>query len=560
MYQIIKTPTVAKKYSVYQSRILIFMKNLSENSEKVAVHFDPALALPTLLETFRLEQADKIALIEGTQSRTWGESIGRIYRMANGLIALGIEPGDHVAMLSPNSMDYSEMFAATLLAGACAVPMQGMITDHSLNLMLRDCKAKALIVASDMEPMAQYFLRDPAQIVPGGLMGFNFSNNQFSGLEQWLLDQSDAAPNVQISGDDAFNIIYSSGTTGIPKGIIHSHRTRQALAKGLMSIGITSDAVTLVATPLYSNTTITTWWPTLCAGGTLVIMPKFDAEGALQLIQDHQVSHVMLVPVQYDRIMRLKNFAKYDCSSLQLKFSTSAPLRSALKADIIDNFAGELVEFYGLTEGGVGTLFVGSIAKDQKKLGSVGPALPGSILKIIDEQGNELAEGQTGEIVGRSGNMSDGYHNREAASNEMHWYDSEGLLYYKSGDVGHLDADGWLFLSDRRKDMIISGGFNVYATDLELVLLEHPDIHEAAVVAIPSQEWGETPLAIVVREPAASSDSKTLRAWANNKLGKAQRISQLVFVEELPKSSIGKVLKRELRHTYAGLADQQSES
>ena len=285
------------------------MKNLSENSEKVAVHFDPALALPTLLEKFRLEQADKVALIEGTQSRTWGESIERIYRMANGLAALGIEPGDHVAMLSPNSMDYSEMFAATLLAGACAVPMQGMITDHSLNLMLRDCKAKALIVASDMEPMAQYFLRDPAQIVPGGLMGFNFSNNQFSGLEQWLLDQSDAAPNVQISGDDAFNIIYSSGTTGIPKGIIHSHRTRQALAKGLMSIGITSDAVTLVATPLYSNTTITTWWPTLCAGGTLVIMPKFDAEGALQLIQDHQVSHVMLVPVQYDRIMRLKNFA-----------------------------------------------------------------------------------------------------------------------------------------------------------------------------------------------------------------------------------------------------------
>jgi acyl-CoA synthetase (AMP-forming)/AMP-acid ligase II len=152
--------------------------------------------------------------------------------------------------------------------------------------------------------------------------------------------------------------------------------------------------------------------------------------------------------------------------------------------------------------------------------------------------------------------MSDGYHNREVASNAMHWYDSDGLLFYKSGDVGYLDEDGWLFLSDRRKDMIISGGFNVYATDLELILLEHPEIHEAAVVALASREWGETPLALVVREPGAVSDAKTLRLWANDRLGKSQRISQLVFSEDLPKSSIGKVLKRELRETYAGLADQ----
>ena len=532
------------------------MNSSSENSLKVQVPFDPALALPALLEKFRLEQADKVALIEGAQSRTWGESIERIYRMANGLAALGIGHGDIVVMLSPNSMDYSEMFVATLLAGACAVPMQGMITDHSLDLMLRDCNAKALIVASDMEKMAGVFLRDCAQIVPGGLIGFDFSNDQFRDLDRWLIAQSDATPDVQLAGDDEFNIIYSSGTTGTPKGIVHSHRTRQALATGLMSLGITSEAITLVATPLYSNTTITTWWPTLCAGGTLMIMPKFDAEGVLQLIQEHRVTHVMLVPVQYDRIMRLDSYANYDCSSLQVKFCTSAPLRPALKADVIDHFPGELVEFYGLTEGGVGTLFIGSIAKQHDKLGSVGPTLPGSFLKIIDEQGNELATGQPGEIVGRSGNMSDGYHNRKVASDAMHWYDSDGLLFYKSGDVGYLDEDGWLFLSDRRKDMIISGGFNVYATDLELILLEHAEIHEAAVVALASREWGETPLAIVVREPGAVSDAKTLRLWANDRLGKSQRISQLVFAEELPKSSIGKVLKRELRETYAGLADQ----
>lgn len=531
------------------------MSNHPEPGVKMAVSFDPDMALPALLEKWRLQQADRTALVEGAQSRTWGESIERIYRMANGLVALGITPGDRVAMLSRNSMAYSEMFAATLLAGACAVPLQSMITDHSLDLMLRDCNARAFFASRELAPMAQLFLRDHTQIVPGGLIGFDFADAQFRELEGWLATQPATAPGVVLAPDDEFNIIYSSGTTGIPKGIVHSHSTRQGLATGLMALGINADAVTLVATPLYSNTTITTWWPTVCEGGAMVIMPKFDAEGALQLIQQHRVTHAMLVPVQYDRIMRLHNFANYDLSSLHMKFSTSAPLRAALKADVIDRFPGELIEFYGLTEGGVGTLFIGSVAREQGKLGSVGPPIPGSILKIIDEQGNELAPGETGEIVGRSGSMSEGYLNRAEANQEMHWYDSDGLLYYRSGDVGYLDEDGWLFLSDRRKDMIISGGFNIYATDLELALLEHPHIHEAAVVALASSEWGETPLAIVVKEPGGDSDQETLRAWANARLGKAQRISQLVLSEELPKSSIGKVLKRELRSIYAGLSD-----
>ncbi len=151
--------------------------------------------------------------------------------------------------------------------------------------------------------------------------------------------------------------------------------------------------------------------------------------------------------------------------------------------------------------------------------------------------------------------MSNGYLNREDANQEMHWYDSDGLLYYKSGDAGYLDEDGWLFLSDRRKDMIISGGFNIYATDLELVLLEHEDVHEVAVVALPSRDWGETPLAIIVKEPNSSVDEESIRTWANAKLGKLQRISQLVYIDELPKSSIGKILKKELRERFATLAE-----
>ncbi|MEM9255868.1 MAG: class I adenylate-forming enzyme family protein [Pseudomonadota bacterium] len=517
------------------------------NEGRILFDFDQSLSLPNLLESHRVEQPDKVALIQGTLQRTWSESIERMYRIANGLIELGVQPGDKVAMLSRNSMAYSELFAGVLLAGGCAVPMQSMITDESLALMLIDSDARVLVVSAEFVAMTDNFLSRQEQLLPGGLLGFDFRDRKFADFERFLTSQSTVAPAITPAPDAPFNIMYSSGTTGVPKGIVHSQRTRQGVAVGLMTLGVSSNSITLITTPLYSNTSFTIWWPTLCAGGTMILESKFDPGRSLQLIQQHRVNTAMFVPVQYDRILRHKDYDAFDLSSMTLKFCTSAPLRAALKKDIIERFPGELVEFYGLTEGGVGTLFIGSVAKQADKLGSVGPALPGTVLKIINDAGDELSTGEIGEIVGRSSNMSDGYHNRDAANRDMHWRDDQGLLYYRSGDVGYLDEDGWLFLSDRKKDMIISGGFNIYATDLELVLLDHPQVHEAAVVAMPSEQWGETPLAIVVTEAHANCSEEFLRQWANERLGKGQQISKLLFVHELPKSSIGKVLKKQLR-------------
>jgi acyl-CoA synthetase (AMP-forming)/AMP-acid ligase II len=220
-----------------------------------------------------------------------------------------------------------------------------------------------------------------------------------------------------------------------------------------------------------------------------------------------------------------------------------------MKRAILARMPGALVEIYGLTEGGVTTMLVANAHPD--KLESVGRPVPGCEVRIVDDAGHTLPAGATGEVVGRGGFMMKRYENRPDATDEMIWRDADGRVFYRSGDIGRLDDEGFLYLLDRKKDVIISGGLNVFASDLESVLLEHPAVREAAVIGVPSEQWGETPLALVVVEPGELPPAEAILDWANGKLGKSQRLSAVEIVEELPKSAIGKVLKRELKERYA---------
>ena len=489
------------------------------------------------------------AVIHDERVVRWGDHAARVHQVANALIALGIRKGHRVAMLARNCIEYQEAFLGTLVAGGCAVPLPTMASRKALKLMLEDCGAKVLIVSGTYREEVASFAQALPRILAEGLIGFDFEAGPFRAYDAWVGAASKEAPGVEITPEDEFNIIYSSGTTGLPKGILHDHRVRAAQAKVFAAFDFSADTVNLVSTPIYSNTTITTWLPTVWFGGVNVMMAKFEARAFLELLQKHRATHTMLVPVQYDRILRVHDYDDFDRSSMQFKFSTSAPLREKLKRELVERFEGELVEFYGLTEGGVTCTLFASRFPD--KLASVGrPA--GGELRIIDEEGNELPAGRTGEIVGRGYNMMRGYVNREDATDELLWRDRQGNLFFKTGDVGRLDEDGFLFLRDRKKDVIISGGFNIYATDLEDVLLGHEAVHEAAVIGVPSQRWGETPLALVVLEEGFDLDAETLRSWANQRLGKGQQIAALEIRQELPKSEIGKVLKRDLRSPYWG--------
>ncbi len=256
----------------------------------------------------------------------------------------------------------------------------------------------------------------------------------------------------------------------------------------------------------------------------------------------------MLVPVQYQRLMALPEFASFDLSSFRMKFCTSAPFAAALKADVLARWPGGLIEFYGMTEGG-GTCILAA-HENPDKLHTVGRPAEGHDIRLIDEAGNELPSNETGEVVGHSRGMMTGYHRQPEKTAEAEWFDPTGKRFIRTGDVGRFDADGFLTLLDRKKDLIISGGFNIYPSDLEAVLREHVAVADVAVVGVPSTQWGETPVAFVVRHPGDPTEADALKQWLNQRVGKTQRLADMRLIDELPRSAIGKVLKRDLRDRY----------
>jgi long-chain acyl-CoA synthetase len=274
-------------------------------------------------------------------------------------------------------------------------------------------------------------------------------------------------------------------------------------------------------------------------------MPKFDAKAWLELAHVHRATHTMLVPVQYERLLAHPAFDTTNLPSFRYAFSTSAPLREQTKREVLRRWPVALVEFYGMTEGGGSCILEARQHPD--KLHTVGRPAPGHVLRLIDEAGCEVGVGEAGEIVGRSPSMMTGYHGRPEATREAEWFDAHGQRYIRTGDVGRFDADGFLQLVDRRKDVIISGGFNLYPSDLEAVLRTHPQVLDVAVVGVASPQWGESPVAFVVRRGEGVVDASALLAWAHARLGKTQRLQALYWIDALPRSPIGKVLKRDLR-------------
>ncbi len=496
-------------------------------------------SLPDRIAAQARQRPSDRALIQDDQSISFAALESAMNRVAASLQAAGLVPQDVIAICAANSIAYVELFCAALRAGIIVAPLPPTATADSLASMIADCGAAILFLdAAAAAHLAPVRTRIEATTI-------TLDDTGSVPLRDWLAPPGTLPEPVEVDPQWAFNIIYSSGTTGTPKGIVQSHAMRSPYDTPDAPFGYGPDTVTLISTGLYSNTTLTSVFPALGGGGAVLLMAKFDAVRFLELAQQWHATHAMLVPVQFQRIMAVPDFDRFDLSTFKMKFCTSAPFSAALKADVLRRWPGGLTEYYGMTEQGGGTVLYAHERPD--KLHTVGRPWPWTDIRLIGEDGREVAPGAVGEVVGASGLAMTGYHNRPDATAAATWHDAEGRPFIRHGDMGRFDEDGFLILMDRKKDMIISGGFNVYPSDLEAALCEHPGVAEAAVIGVPSEAWGETPAGFVTLHPAATETGDEIRAWVNARLGKVQRISSVDIMNSLPRNHIGKVMKRELR-------------
>jgi long-chain acyl-CoA synthetase len=501
--------------------------------------------LPDLIAAHARARPDATALVCGNERLTYAQLDAGMDRVAATLQRDGLQPRDSIAICAHACNAYLVLFMGALRAGIAVAPLAPSSTPAQITGMTADAGAKHLFLdAANAQAV-------PRQITGALVQRIRLDESDGdTPLSSWLAAPGTRAHAVPIDPAWPFNIIYSSGTTGTPKGIVQPHSMRWGQVRRAEAGGYGADTVTLVATPPYSNTTLVVVIPTLARGGALVLLSKFDCASYLALAEEHRATHTMLVPVQYQRLMAWPEFDRHDLSSFRFKACTSAPFRAELKAEVLRRWPGALTEYYGMTEGGGSTILYCHLFP--KKLHTVGQPAEGHDIRLIDEDGRELPPGSDviGEVVGRSSSMMLGYHNQPAKSREAEWFDAQGRRFIRTGDVGRFDEDGFLVLMDRRKDMIISGGFNIYPSDLEAELRQHPAVADAAVVGVASEQWGETPVAFIVRRAGYDDAPEAIKRWFNERVGKTQRLADLVLIDELPRSAIGKVLKRELRDGY----------
>lgn len=510
----------------------------------------PGVTLPTLVALHGKWRAARPALIEGERRLTWRQFEHETARVANGLDLLSLQSGDRVAVLMDNSLEMVVLLFGILRRGCVAVPLNVSISDAAVAGMIEDADARA-VFANSRHCARIDALRATSQVVARAVrVALGGAGPGWADFNTWSSAQSPEWAGA-VRPEQECNIIYSSGTTGTPKGIVHTHGTRMHWAIDLaLALRYRSDCVTLCSLGLFSNITWVAMLCTVLVGGTMVVMPSFDAAAAVELMERERVSHGTLVPVQLERMLRVPHLEQRDLSSLDSFMCCGSPLALDIKREFPRRFDCRLIELYGLTEGLCTILAPEDF---DRKTDSVGKPFLGTDLKIVGEDDREVPDGETGEIVGLSPLLMSGYHANNAASGDATWTDARGRRWLRTGDLGRLDSEGFLYIVDRKKDMILSGGQNIYPADIEAIMRTHPDVADVAVVGVRSLKWGETPIAVVVPVPDARIAEQELVEWTNARVGKQQRIRGIVSRATLPRNANGKVLKRELRLELANL-------
>lgn len=469
----------------------------------------------------------------------------RVDRVAHLLTGLGVKKTQRVATLLPNTLELLELYWACARTGAVAVPLSPLLNGVGLSSLINDAGAVCLVTQKSLLPVVAAVLPELATLAPERILLIDGGEPPWGDYAA-LAAAAPATepPDAGVGPDDLFNVMYTSGTTGLPKGIMHSHRVRAMYALLLGAAWrMTPESVVLHTGAIVFNGAFVTLMPAFHLGATYILQRQFDAAAMIETIAREKVTHIMVVPAQIIALLDSPAFDPARLASLRMILSLGAPLAQPRKDQLNQLLPGRFHELYGLTEG-----FVTILDKTDavRKAGSVGCPPPFSEVRIVDEAGHDLPPGQPGEIVGRGPFVMQGYWGKPQLTAETV---RDGWIH--SGDIGYLDDEGYLHLVDRKKDMIDSGGVKVYPRDIEDIASRHPAIAEVAAFGIPHETWGETPLAAVVLKVGADATASELRDWINERVAaRYQRVQEVVILPAFPRNAAGKTLKREMRAPY----------
>jgi len=495
------------------------------------------LNIASILEKAAFFFPDHVAVVQKDKPIRFNRFNDDASRIASALHASGIRPGDHVALCAPNSYAWLAFYFGVLRAGAVAVTFSYLLAKNELTKILQDCRPRALLIADQK-------LADLSEIQKQNRPGLIICENGDVSFDGLAAEGTSGFEIVDRNRQDTAAILYTGGTTGIPKGALLSHGNLQASAYNVAHYERSTDADrALCFLPLnhvFGQVHITL--STVYSGGGLIVQPAFDLENALAAIERHQITKFYAVPTIYIRLLELKDLPER-FKSIRYCFSAAASMATEIVREWKARTGLDIHESYGMTESAAMVTYNHYY---RHVIGSVGTPIDLVEVQIRDFDGAVLNKGESGEICICGPNVTRGYLNNPAETKAAFWGE-----WFRSGDIGYFDEDGYLFIVDRLKDMIITGGENVYPREVEEALYTHPDVQECAVVGLPDKEYGERVTAFIIAKKDLKPDPAELKAYLKTKLAGFKVPKEYIQVDELPKTPAGKILKREIRKLFA---------